>query len=64
MSHFAMFLTINNFARVKRAALFAARIAVGADVSSGDGGIAIVRQNRALSLPSPNAPLVSDAVST
>jgi hypothetical protein len=89
----AMFFAISNFTAVNRAALFAARVAVGAAVRSGDGGIwgvsdplchppdpvpgpvgresltpqmhvAIVRQNRALSLPSPNAPLVSDAVST
>jgi hypothetical protein len=32
-----MFLTISDFARVERAALFAARIAVGAAVNSSDG---------------------------
>jgi hypothetical protein len=39
MSHFLMFLTISNFARVEGAALFAARVKVGAPVSSCDGGI-------------------------
>ena len=34
-----MSLTISNFARVERAALVAARVAVGAAVSSSDGGI-------------------------
>jgi hypothetical protein len=88
-----MFFAISNFTTVNWAALFAARVTVGAAVGSNGAGIwgvsdplchppdpvpgpvgresltpqmhvAIVRQNRALSLPSPNAPLVSDAVST
>lgn len=39
MLYIAMFLTNSNFARVERAALFAARVKVGAAVSSSDGGI-------------------------
>jgi hypothetical protein len=35
----AMFFAISNFTTVNRAALFAARVAVGAAVRSGDGGI-------------------------
>ena len=35
----AMFFAISNFTAVNRAALFAARVAVGAAVSSSDGGI-------------------------
>ena len=35
----AMFFAISNFTAVKRAAPFAARVAVGAAVSSSDGGI-------------------------
>jgi hypothetical protein len=35
----AMFFAISNFTAVNRAALFAARVAVGAAVKSGDGGI-------------------------
>ena len=87
-----MFFAISNFTTVNRAALFAARGAVGAVVSSSDGDIwgvsdpvchppdrgpalavrgsltpqmrvTVVRQNRALSLPSRSAPLVSRAVS-
>jgi hypothetical protein len=83
-----MFFAISNFTTVNRAALFAARVAVGAAASSSDRDIwgvsdplchppdhgpepslrgsltpqthvAVVRQNRALSLPSPSAPLVS-----
>ena len=34
-----MSLVISNFTKVNRAALFPARVAVGAAVSSGDGGI-------------------------
>ena len=39
LSYFAIFLTIRDFARVKRAAFFCARVAVGAAVSSTDGAI-------------------------
>jgi len=35
----AMFFAISNFTAVNRAALFAARVAVGAIVGSSDGGI-------------------------
>ena len=35
----AMFFAISNFTTVNRAALFAARVAVGAVVGSSDGGI-------------------------
>ena len=35
----AMFFAISNFTAVNRAALFAARVAVGAAVGSSDGGI-------------------------
>ena len=39
VSEVAMFFAISNFTTVNRAALFAARVAVGAVVGSSDGGI-------------------------